>query len=163
MKNIRQLTKPLVSIYSDGSCPAQGDRSGGWAAVLAMNGQRRVIGGYVRDTTNNQMELVAVLESLRQLKCPCSVRIVTDSVNVIGWLYGWDVKNKCPDPDHLFKAQGAIKTLREIIWTYAYENGHDLYFDWVKGHEGHPENELADRIADRVRRNHLEKYDTLGV
>lgn len=125
----------LVQVYTDGSCLGN-PGPGGWAAILVYGEHERILSGSAAHTTNNRMELQAVLESLRALKCACQVAVCTDSQLVIGLLnQGWKRKN----PE-------LAKLCREIDAVVA-SNGHVLHFDWVRGHNGHDLNERVDRLA----------------
>jgi ribonuclease HI len=125
----------LVDIYTDGSVfPNPGP--GGWGAVLVHDGREKSLSGGATNTTNNQMKLVALRESLRAIKKPCSIIVHTDSQLVIGWLQdGWARKDvEC----------AAI--LGEIEMLIA-RGGHTLILEYVRGHVGNPYNELAHQIA----------------
>lgn len=129
----------VVTIYTDGSCsPNPGP--GGWAAILKMGHRGRCLSGSAADTTNNLMELTAILEGIKALLCACEVVIVTDSQLAIGWLtLGWKRKNaQC--------ARIAADIDMAIIM-----GGHEVSFEHVKGHAGHTMNEAADRLANSAR------------
>lgn len=125
-----------VTIHTDGACSGN-PGPGGWAAVLSAGQHHKEIAGRVAHTTNNEMELVAVLEALRAIKhTGLSVAIYTDSQLVIGWLTGaYKVK-----ADHIAELVRAIKTMAEAKF---------LAIDWfhVKGHSGNAGNERANRLA----------------
>ena len=128
-----------ISIFADGSCLGN-PGPGGWAAILRYNGSEKVISGGESHTTNNRMELIAVIEALKLLKEPCEVEIVSDS-QYVGkaineWLKGWEQR-------------GFAKIKNPELWAeYArISKKHIVKARWVKGHAGHAENEKCDEIA----------------
>ena len=131
--------KPVVTMYTAGSCSGN-PGPGGWGVVLEANGggrtHRRELHGSASSTTNNQMELRAILEGLRALKRPCRVTIVTDSRNALGWLSG-----------RFRRRNPAIWDLCAQIDDIVRDGGHEIEFRWVPGHTGHPGNERADQLA----------------
>ncbi len=129
-----------VEIYTDGSCK-QNPGPGGWGAVLVYQGRELELSGGQADTTNNRMELTAVIEALKKLREPCQVTLTTDSKYVSdgiskGWARGWKKADKSPalNPD-------LWGTLLDLCET------HTVKFVWVKGHAGHPYNERCDTLA----------------
>ena len=128
-------------LYTDGACSVNPGR-GGWACILDYRGTRKTLSGGLADTTNNRMELLAVIKGLEALTKPCEVTVVTDSKYVAdsiikGWLASWLKKpnfggKKNPD---------LWKRLDKLLKI------HKVEFQWVKGHKGHPENEECDRLA----------------
>ncbi len=134
-----------INIYTDGACSGNPGK-GGWGAVLVYKGNEKEISGGSADTTNNRMELTAVIEALKQLKEVCNVTLTTDSKYVCdavtkGWVYGW-------------KKKGWIKSdkkpaLNVDLWEQLLPllENHEVTFNWVKGHNGHPYNERCDRLA----------------
>lgn len=131
--------KPQVNIYTDGSCyPNPG--TGGWAAILLCDGREKVVTGGELNTTNNRMELRAVLEGLRALKKPCEVSIYTDSTLVMGWLSGAFIQR---DP--------VIAGMCRSILDAADLGQHDVRFVLVKGHSGNIYNERCDQLALKER------------
>jgi len=145
-----------VALYADGSCHGN-PGPGGWAAVLECNGQTREIAGAERATTNNQMELRAVIEGLSALKEPCSVEVWSDSRYVIdgmkSWLAnwkrrGWQTADKKPVKNvELWQALDAAAARHHISWH------------WVRGHNGHVQNERCDQLANDAIRQMLSKRD----
>jgi ribonuclease HI len=124
-----------IEVYTDGSCLGN-PGPGGWAAILVHGDHERVLIGSEAQTTNNRMELQAVLEAVRALKQPCRVAICTDSQLVIGWLHqGWKRRN----PE--------LAAMCLEIEALVASGGHVLDFDWVRGHNGHAYNERVDRLA----------------
>ncbi|MDD5160692.1 MAG: ribonuclease HI [Sulfuricurvum sp.] len=135
-----------ITLFSDGS--ALGNPGpGGFGAILRYGDKERIISGGEAHTTNNRMELLGVIEGLRALKEPCDVTIISDSSYVIKgineWLDGWIKRNfaKVKNPD----------LWHEYITVSA---GHRINGVWVRGHNGHPENEQCDQIA----REEAEKF-----
>jgi ribonuclease HI len=134
-----------VELFTDGSCnPNPGP--GGWGAILRWGGQERELYGGQPNTTNNQMEMTAVLEGLRALKRGCVVTITTDSQYVIKgmteWMDGW-VRRK-------WRTATGEPVKNADLWQelVAECDDHEITWVWVKGHKGHPENERADKLAD---------------
>jgi ribonuclease HI len=134
-----------VSIYTDGACRGN-PGNGGWAAILEYKGIRREICGGERKTTNNRMELVAVIEALSRLKEPCEVDLYSDSKYVIdglskGWARSWKARG--------WKKSDNSPALNPDLWEKLLElsKGHKFSYNWVKGHDGHPENERCDELA----------------
>ena len=134
-----------LDIYTDGACSGNPGK-GAWGAVLVYKGAEKEISGAEKQTTNNRMELTAVIKALQLLKEPCEVNLTTDSKYVCdavnkGWVYGW-------------KKKGWIKSdkkpaLNVDLWEELLEQLkiHDVTFNWVKGHNGHPYNERCDKLA----------------
>lgn len=133
------MTKKHVKIYTDGACKGN-PGPGGWAALLIYNGTEKEISGNEPDTTNNRMELTAVIEALNVLKTSCRIDLYTDSSYVqkgySEWMKGW-------------KAKGWKKIANPDLWQALDEAAarHDLTCHWVRGHDGHPENERVDVLA----------------
>ncbi len=134
-----------VEIFTDGACSGN-PGPGGWGAVLRFGSAEKELSGGAADTTNNRMELSAVIAALSALKEPCKVTLTSDSKYVIdavtkGWAKKW-------------QANGWVKSdkkpaLNADLWEklLALLEKHDVRFVWVKGHAGHPENERCDRLA----------------
>lgn len=138
-----------IKVFSDGSCSGN-PGPGGWGAILRYKGNEKEISGSEPDTTNNRMELMAVISALESLKEPCEVEVCTDSQYIAnafskGWLdkwlqNGWKTAAKKPVKN---------KELWERLLVQA--NIHQLTWTWVKGHAGHPENERCDELAVAAR------------
>ncbi|AJY46071.1 ribonuclease HI [Martelella endophytica] len=133
-----------VEIFTDGACSGN-PGPGGWGAVLRYGDKERELSGGEAMTTNNRMELMAAIESLKALKEPCTVELYTDSVYLkdgIGkWIFGWK-KNGWKTADK--------KPVKNVELWQALEterNRHKVTLHWVKGHAGHDENERADELA----------------
>ena len=133
-----------IELFTDGACSGN-PGLGGWGAVLRYKENEKEISGSQEATTNNRMELTAVLESLKLLKEPCEVDLYTDSQYVMKgateWLYGW-MKNGWRTAD-----KKPVKN--SDLWQelYRLSKQHTLHWHWVKGHAGHPENERCDLLA----------------
>ena len=134
-----------VEIFTDGACSGN-PGPGGWGAILRYNGVEKELSGGEKDTTNNRMELTAVISALKALKMPCEAVVTTDSKYVYesitkGWVYSWQ-KNGWRKADKK-------PALNIDLWTELLEllGKHQVTFNWVKGHNEHPENERCDRLA----------------
>ncbi len=135
----------LVQIFTDGACKGN-PGVGGWGAVLRFGEREKELCGGVPHTTNNRMELTAVIESLRALRGRCMVAVYTDSQyvqrGISEWLpswkkRGWRTASKAPvKNEDLWRELDALAQQHEVSWH------------WVKGHAGHPENERADGLAN---------------
>ena len=134
----------VIDIFTDGACSGN-PGPGGWAAILRTAGREREISGGEEATTNNRMELMAVIRALEALKRPSSIRLHTDSRYVMDgaskWMKnwkanGWKTADKKPvKNEELWRALDAAMAEHKISWQ------------WVAGHSGHPENERADALA----------------
>lgn len=134
-----------VEIYTDGACSGNPGK-GGWGAILVYGKTEKEICGGDPDTTNNRMELTAVIEALKLLKEPCEVLVTTDSKYVCdavtkGWVYSWR-KNG-------WRKSDKKPALNVDLWEklLALLDEHTVTFNWVKGHNGHPYNERCDTLA----------------
>ena len=134
-----------VEIYTDGACSGN-PGPGGWGAVLIYNGVEKQLSGSEKETTNNRMELSAVITALKALKKPCNVTLTTDSKYVCdainkGWLNSWQ-KNSWKKADK--KPVLNIDLWQELLPLL---DKHRVEFIWVKGHNGHKYNEICDKLA----------------
>ncbi|MEE1238544.1 MAG: ribonuclease HI [Acutalibacteraceae bacterium] len=134
-----------IDIFTDGACSGN-PGPGGWGAVLRYNGAEKELSGGEKQTTNNRMELTAVIKALEALKEPCEVRLVTDSKYVAdgigkGWAESWRKNN--------WRKADKKPALNPDLWEKLLDllNVHKVEIEWVKGHAGHPENERCDRLA----------------
>jgi ribonuclease HI len=133
-----------VIIYTDGACSGN-PGPGGWGSVMMYRGHRREMSGGEDDTTNNRMELMAVIQALEALKRPCNITIHTDSTYVMKgmteWLAQWKKRN------WLTAAKKPVKNVE--LWQRLEQaiDSHTVDWKWVKGHSGVPENERADELA----------------
>lgn len=137
--------KKIVNLYTDGAC-SHNPGPGGWGAILEYGGRERELSGGEKNTTNNRMELMAVIEGLSALKEPCQVNLYTDSQYVAnsiikGWAESWQ-KNG-------WKKADKKPALNADLWEQllALLKIHETSITWVKGHAGHPENERCDKLA----------------
>ncbi|MCD9122575.1 ribonuclease HI [Cupriavidus sp. UGS-1] len=135
-----------VTIYSDGACKGN-PGPGGWGAVLLANGHVKEMFGGEANTTNNRMELTAVIEALRALKRPCKVQVWTDSQyvqkGISEWIRGWKARG--------WKTAEKKPVKNADLWQAldAAAAEHDISWHWVRGHNDHPGNERADALANR--------------
>jgi ribonuclease HI len=133
-----------VDLFTDGACKGN-PGPGGWAALLRTGAHEKELVGGAAHTTNNRMEMTAILEGLRALKQPCAVTIHTDSRYVIDgmtqWIFGWQKRG------WLNAAKKPV--INEDLWRALIEAArpHKVAWQWVKGHAGHPENERVDALA----------------
>lgn len=137
----------VIEIYTDGACRGN-PGPGGWGAVLRYRGTEKQLYGGSPHTTNNRMELLAVIEALKALKRPgCQVALYSDSRYVLTgiseWLPNWKRRG--------WKTSGKKPVLNQSLWQQLDElsQQHKIDWHWVKGHSGHPGNELADSLANR--------------
>ncbi|MBQ7337813.1 MAG: ribonuclease HI [Clostridia bacterium] len=134
-----------VDIYTDGACRGNPGK-GGWGAILVYGGHERELSGGERETTNNRMELSAVISALRALKEPCDITLTSDSKYVVdavtkGWVDAWR-KNGWRKAD---KSPALNVDLWEQLLPLL--QMHHVNFVWVRGHNGHPYNERCDVLA----------------
>ena len=134
-----------IEIFTDGACSGN-PGPGGWGAVLRYNGKEKELCGGEEHTTNNRMELTAVISALKALKEPCEVKLTTDSKYVVdsitlGWAKSW--KNNG------WKKADKKPALNPELWDELLSelSRHDVTIEWIKGHAGHPENERCDELA----------------
>lgn len=151
-------TLRLVTLFSDGACKGN-PGPGGWGFILRDDASAKEMegSGGAGKTTNNRMELRAVIHGLEALKSPCKVRIVSDSQYVLKglseWLPGWKRKG--------WKTASKAPVKNADLWKMldALAQTHKLDFHWVRGHQGHPENERCDVLAcaaaENAVKNHL--------
>ena len=138
--------KHSVIIYTDGACKGN-PGLGGWGVVLRSGDQEKHLYGGEKNTTNNRMEMTAVIEALKALKSSCHIQLFTDSqyVNrgVNEWLQNWKKAG------WKTASRGPVKNVD--LWQAIDEllNGHEIEWHWVKGHSGDPGNDLADELANR--------------
>jgi len=137
-------TQQRVEIFTDGSCSGN-PGPGGWGAILRFNGTEKELSGGADETTNNRMEMTAVIKALEALKRPCVVDLYTDSKYVMDgttqWLRGWKARG--------WKTADRKPVKNVDLWEQidAQVAKHQVTFHWVKGHAGHAENERVDVLA----------------
>ena len=139
------MTNNKVTIFTDGACSGN-PGPGGWGAVLRCGGREKELSGGEPQTTNNRMELTAVIEALKALKIPCKVLLVTDSKYVVdgiekGWAQKWRANGWMRNKKEPALNPDLWQTLLNLLEI------HSVTFQWVKGHAGHPENERCDALA----------------
>lgn len=134
-----------IEIFTDGACKGN-PGPGGWGALLRYGDHEKRLYGGELETTNNRMELTAAIEALKALKRSCNVELTTDSVYVKNginqWLEGWKAKGWKTAAKKPVKNQDLWQALDEQV------SKHRINWHWVKGHSGHPENEIADELAN---------------
>ena len=135
----------ILKIYTDGACRGN-PGPGGWGAVLKYADSVKEIKGSALNTTNNIMELTAVIEALRSLTRPCDIIITTDSNyvkdGITEWIHQWKKRG--------WKTAGKKTVKNKELWEALEKETqkHKIKWEWVKGHSGHPENERADELAN---------------
>lgn len=135
----------IVDIYTDGACRGN-PGPGGWGAVLMSGGHERELSGAEADTTNNRMELLAVINALRALKRSVRARVYTDSqyvrLGITEWLAGWKARG--------WRTADRKPVRNQDLWLQleAEANRHNIEWHWVKGHSGVPGNERCDELAN---------------
>ncbi len=133
-----------VELFTDGACLGN-PGPGGWGALLRFNGADKELAGGEPDTTNNRMEMQAVIEGLNALTRPCTVVVYTDSQyvqkGITEWIQGWKARG--------WKTAAKKPVKNEDLWHALDDarNRHNVTWKWVKGHAGHPENERVDDLA----------------
>jgi len=134
-----------VDIYSDGACKGN-PGIGGWGVLLRFGDHEKQLCGGELDTTNNRMELMAVIEGLKSLNRACKVRVHTDSQyvqkGISEWLASWKRRH--------WKTSAGQPVKNKDLWELLDQQAsrHAVEWHWVRGHSGHPENEEADRLAN---------------
>jgi len=140
------MSKPKVEIWTDGACKGN-PGVGGWGALLKYGAHKKEMYGGTTETTNNRMELQAVIEALTQLKRPCQVAVHTDSQYVqkgmTEWLPGWKRRG--------WRTANKQPVKNADLWQKLdiLSNQHELTWHWVRGHAGDPGNERADALANK--------------
>ena len=135
-----------VVMYTDGACSGN-PGPGGWGTVLIAGKHRKELSGGERETTNNRMEMMAVIRGMEALNRDCSVDVHTDSTYVMKgiteWLEGWKARNWRTASKQPVKNVDLWQRLERAL------DRHEVRWHWVKGHSGHPENDRADELANR--------------
>jgi ribonuclease HI len=134
-----------VELFTDGACKGNpGD--GGWGVLMRYNGSEKTLFGGEPGTTNNRMELKAVIEGLNALKRPCAVEVTTDSQyvrnGITQWIHNWKRNGWKTAARKPVKNSDLWRELDDAV------SRHTVTWHWVKGHSGHPENERADELAN---------------
>ena len=140
------MTEKIVEIYADGACKGN-PGPGGWGVLLRAGGREKEMCGGEAQTTNNRMELTAVIEGLLSLEQRSKVRVYTDSQyvqkGISEWIHSWKRRGWRTADKKPVKNADLWRKLDEIA------RGHQVGWFWVKGHAGHPENERADTLANK--------------
>ena len=143
-----KIAKPSVVIYTDGACKGN-PGPGGWGAWLSSGGHEKELCGGERNTTNNRMELTAVIEALKALKRPCAIALYLDSQyvrqGITQWIHGWKTKGWRTADKQPVKNVDLWQALDHLVSS----SGHRIEWHWVKGHAGDPGNERADALANQ--------------
>ncbi len=144
----------MVKIFTDGACCGN-PGPGGYGAILKYGQEIKEISGCESETTNNRMEMMAVIEALGQIKRPCKIRVFTDSNYVVKgmteWIQGWIKRNWLNAQKQPVKNRDLWEDLLRL------SAAHKIQWQWIKGHSGHPENERCDQIARDAIKNCLEQ------
>jgi ribonuclease HI len=134
-----------VKLFTDGACSGN-PGPGGWGAILRYGEREKALSGGERDTTNNRMELTAVIEGLSALREPCEVELISDSKYVTdalekGWIWAWRRNG--------WRRSNNEPALNVDLWERLLPllSTHSITCKWIRGHAGHPENERCDRMA----------------
>ena len=137
----------VTEIFTDGACRGN-PGPGGWGVLLRHNGHEKTLYGAEAETTNNRMELMAAIQGLESLSRPCRVHLTTDSQyvqkGVLEWMTGWKRRG--------WKT-AAKKPVKNVdLWKRldAATARHDIHWEWVRGHSGHPENERVDALVNQA-------------
>ncbi len=148
---LEKVIMKKVEIFTDGACSGN-PGAGGWGAILKYRGHEKELSGFALETTNNRMELTAVISALEALTEPCEVTLTTDSKYVCdgiskGWARSWRAKG--------WKKADGKPALNPELWERLLNltEKHRVTFVWVKGHAGHLENERCDRLATEQYKN----------
>ena len=135
-----------VQIWTDGACKGN-PGPGGWGVLMRSAGHEKSLFGGEPQTTNNRMELQAVIEALSALKRPCRIQLHTDSQYVMKgvteWMRGWKAKS------WMTASKTPVKNVELWQRLDALLQGHEVHWHWVRGHTGDPGNEAADRLANQ--------------
>ncbi len=143
----------IVEIFTDGACSGN-PGPGGYGAILKYDQRIKEISGCEAETTNNRMELTAVIEALSQLKKPCKIKVFTDSTYVVKgmkeWIAGWIKKD--------WMTAKKKPVLNKDLWKILLmlSEHHQIEWKWIRGHHGHTENERCDQLARDAIQNCLE-------
>ena len=136
--------KPFVEVFADGACSGN-PGVGGYGIILRSGGREKELSGCEPLTTNNRMELTAVIRAIEALKRPCRVKVVTDSNYIVqgmnSWIFAW-LQNNWKNSQ---RQQVANRDLWEKLWNLS--QLHEMSWEWIKGHNAHAENERCDTLA----------------
>ena len=136
-----------VEVWTDGACRGN-PGPGGWGVLLRYKGNEKTLHGGERETTNNRMELMAAIQALESLTRQCAVKLTTDSQyvqkGITEWMPNWKRRGWKTAAKKPVKNADLWRRLDEAV------AGHNVEWHWVKGHSGHPENEMADALANQA-------------
>jgi len=144
---MEKISENIVEIFADGACSGN-PGPGGYGAILKSGARIKEISGCEADTTNNRMELLSVIEAFKQLKKPCRIKVMSDSVYVTKgmkeWMPGWIKKN--------WMNSRKQPVLNKDLWESLLKLSapHQVEWIWIKGHNGHKENERCDELARKA-------------
>ena len=146
METIKLMDKNKIYIYTDGACKGNPGR-GGWGVLMVYNDTEKTFFGGEKETTNNRMEMTAAIKGLAQLTRSCDVILTTDSQylrkGITEWIINWKKRGWKTASKKPVKNVDLWKQLDELV------QNHEVTWEWVKGHSGHPENEKADELANK--------------
>lgn len=144
---MKKSSEKIVEIFTDGACSGN-PGPGGYGAILKYGDRIKEISGCETDTTNNRMELMSVIAAFRQLKKPCAIKVISDSVYVVKgmteWMPGWIKKN--------WVNSRKEPVLNRDLWELLLQLSapHKVEWKWIKGHNGQKENERCDELARKA-------------
>ena len=149
------VAKKPVMIFTDGACKGN-PGPGGWAALLRYQSSEKQLQGAEATTTNNRMEMLAAIKALEELKQPCTVILCTDSQylkrGITEWIYSWKKNNWQAAAKKQIKNLDLWQRLDHLVQI------HQVEWQWVKGHSGHPENTLVDQLANEAVKAHQAEH-----
>lgn len=138
---------PKLEIYTDGACKGN-PGIGGWGVLMRYGNHEKTLKGAESHTTNNRMELTAAIEALKAVKRPCFILLYTDSnyvkTGITEWIVNWKKRNWKTAQNKPVQNADLWQTLDELAQM------HDIQWQWIKGHSGHPGNEMADQLANQA-------------
>tara|TARA_B100001029_G_C15063015_1_gene460322 strand:+ start:6005 stop:6460 length:456 start_codon:yes stop_codon:yes gene_type:complete len=144
---MKEQSYKIVHIFTDGACKGN-PGPGGWGAILKYGNTRKEIKGFSENTTNNIMELTAVIKALESINQPCEIIITTDSNyvknGITEWIFQWKKRGRKTANKQPVKNKQYWEQLDSLV------SKHSIKWKWVKGHSGHPENECADNLANEA-------------
>jgi ribonuclease HI len=155
---MKEKEKFIVEIFADGACSGN-PGIGGYGALLRSSEREKEIHGCEPFTTNNRMELTAVIKALEALKKPCRVKITTDSNYVVKgittWIFSW-MKNQ-------WKNSRKESVINQDLWKRLFDlsQPHDISWQWIKSHANHTENERCDKLAKRAIKKYKQETSTM--
>ncbi len=136
-----------VEIFTDGACRGN-PGPGGWGAILRSGDVEKELSGGEAHTTNNRMEMMAAIKALEALKYRCEVNLYTDSTyvkdGITKWIHGWKKKNRLVEKEN---SENGLKNIDLWLLLDRVNQQHQVTWHWVRGHNGHPENERVDELA----------------